>query len=95
MDLGCEDILKFSDKWIAGWSTEYDVSLQTPNKRFSLPRDVRIRRIVQLLKNIIRVGAYFFKFLGVDIQVVNMDQMPLHRNETARSKSLNIKNTVS
>ena len=52
-------------------------------------------RIVQLLKNIIRVGGYFFKVLGVDIQVVNMDQMPLHRNETARSKSLNIKNTVS
>ena len=31
-----EEQLKFSNQWIKGWELEYGVSLQHPNKRFSI-----------------------------------------------------------
>ena len=93
VEMGCSDELKFSDKWIARWAQDFNISLQTPNKRFSLPKDVRQRRVIQLLKNVLRVRWYYKHVLGKDIEVLNMDQMPLHRNETAKSKTLNFKNT--
>ena len=33
--------LKFSDRWVADWMSEYNVSLQRPNKRFSIKQEDR------------------------------------------------------
>ena len=89
-ELNCETDIKFSDNWITGWRKEYNVSLLQPNKRFALSAEVRERRVLQALKNILRVRVWFKKVVGIDIPIINMDQMPLHRNETARQKSMSM-----
>lgn len=49
-------------------------------------------QIIDFLKNIIRVRVFFKKRLKVkDVDIINGDQMPLHRNETAGQKTLTIK----
>ncbi|XP_078676582.1 uncharacterized protein LOC144913644 [Branchiostoma floridae x Branchiostoma belcheri] len=87
-----DERVKFSDKWIQGWLEEFRVSLKHPNKRFAVPENVRRDRIVQFLKNIIRVRVFFEKTLKVkDVDIINGDQMPLHRNETAGQRTLTMK----
>ena len=82
--------LKFGDHWIEGWMAEFNVSLRLPNKRFVLPMDVRKQRMIDFIKNVLRVRVWFKRVVGVDIPIVNMDQMPLHRNETSGQKTLTI-----
>ena len=86
-----EEQLKLSDKWIHGWMEEFNVSLRQPNKRFVLPLDVRKKRIFDFLQNVLRVRVWFKKVVGIDIPIVNMDQMPLHRNEISSQKTLTIR----
>ena len=78
--------LKFGDHWIEGWMAEFNVSLHLPNKRM----DVRKQRMIDFIKNVLRVRVWFKRVVGVDIPIVNMDQMPLHRNETSGQKTLTI-----
>ena len=77
-----EKQLQFTDKWLAGWVKEYEVSLKSPNKRFSISFKDLVRRLVQHLKNVLRFRIYQFKMFGVENPpIINGDQMPLHRNE--------------
>ena len=62
---------------------EYSVSLRQPNKKYAIKNEDRIIRIKNYLKNILTVGKYFTDKYGVDAPVINGDQMPLHRNESA------------
>ena len=84
--------LKFSDPWLKSWCQEYGVSLKMPNKRFSITFEDRVQRIQEYLTNVLRVRIYFFKKFGVEIPIINGDQMPLHRNESSRQKTMNTKN---
>ena len=87
-----EDQLKFSDPWIKSWMTEYGVSLKKPNKRFSIKQEDRITRLLEYLKNVMRVRYFFLEKYKVDPPIINGDQMPLHRNESCSLKTMNIKN---
>ena len=40
-----KDQLKFSNKWIRSWETEYGVSLKKPNKRYSIKKEDLIIRL--------------------------------------------------
>lgn len=87
-----EEQIKFSNRWIRGWQEEYRVSLRQPNKRFAVSENVRKQRIIEFLKNIIRVRIFFDKRLNVsDVDIINGDQMPLHRNESAGQKTLSLR----
>ena len=83
--------LVFSNKWIKGWMTEYNVSLRKPNKRYQIKQDDRKERISEYIKNIWRVRKFFIDNFGVDPPIINGDQMPLHRNESSTQKTLNVK----
>ena len=74
-----ENELKFSDKWIKGWMTEYNVSLRKPNKRFSIKQEDRVERLLDYLKNMMRVRKFFLDNFGEEPVIINGDQMPLHR----------------
>ena len=78
-----EKRLKFSKQWIKGWMKEYGVSLRKPNKRFAISRAERKIRIIEFLKNVWRVRYWFRSKFGREIPIINGDQMPLHRNESA------------
>ena len=84
--------ITFSRHWIRDWCTEYKVSLLKPNKRFQLKQADRKERIIELIKNIIRVRYHFNYFFQKEPTIINGDQMPLHRNESACEKTLSFKN---
>ena len=69
--------------------SEHGVSLRHPNKRFQRMQADREERVFELLKNIWTVRKYFIENFGVDIPVLNGDQIPLHRNESSPQKTLN------
>ena len=85
------DELNFSNKWIKGWLEEYNVSLKRPNKRFTIGKEDRLERLKDYLKSIWTVRKYFMDAYGADPPIVNGDQMPLHRNESACQKTLSFK----
>ena len=82
--------LKFSEKWINQWMREYGVSLLKPNKRFSVSAADRKKRITDFVKNIIRV-RYFYKVRhGVEPEIINIHQRPLHRNKSGGQKTMTV-----
>ena len=83
-----EKQVKFSNNWITGWMKEYGVSLKAANKRFKIKQEDRVERIKEYIMNIWRVQKFFLDTYGVDPPVINGDQMPLHRNESASQKTL-------
>ena len=50
-------------------------------------KDCRIR-VQDYLKNIWNVRNYFITKIGIDLLVINDDQMPLHRNESSGQATL-------
>ena len=82
--------LAFSKKWIKGWMTEYKVSLRKPNKCFQIKQSDREERVYEYIKNVWTVRKFFLDNFSIDPPVINGDQMPLHRNESASQKTLNI-----
>ena len=86
-----EEQLKFSDHWIQDWMQEYNVSLRKPNKRYAIKQEDRITRIKDYLQNVWTVRKYFLDTYGIDPPIINGDQMPLHRNESAGQKTLSLK----
>ena len=69
--------------------SECGVSLRHPNKRFQIKQADREERVADYLKNIWTVRKFFLDNYGVDPPIINGNQMPLHRNESASQKSLN------
>ena len=86
-----EEQLKFSKHWIQDWMKEYNVSLRKPTKRFAIKNEDRIIRIKDYLQNIWTLRKYFLDTYGVEPPIINGDQMPLHRNESAGQKKLSLK----
>ena len=80
--------LKFSNKWIKLWENEYGVSLKRPNKRYSIKREDLLIRLCDYLQIIWTVRRLFIEKCEVDPPIINGDQMPFHRNETAQEKSM-------
>lgn len=74
--------LKFSNPWLKSWCQEYGVSLKLPNKRFSISNENRIERIQEYITNVLRVRIYYYKKFGVNVPIINGDQMPLRFNES-------------
>ena len=70
--------------------TEYKVSLRKPNKRFQIKQSDREERVYEHIKNVWTVRKFFLDNFSIDPPVINGDQMPLHRNESASQKTLNI-----
>ena len=68
---------------------EINVSLRKPNKRFQIKQAAREERFFEYLKNIWTVRKLFIDNFGVDPPIINGDQMPLHRNESASQRTLN------
>ena len=60
----------------------------------SLDPITRRRRILQLVKNIMLVRAFFKKKFNVDIGVMNLDQMPLHENPRGYGSTLHLPNYI-
>ena len=87
-----KDRLQFSDPWIYAWMKEYGVSLKQPNKRFSIKQEDRKERILEYLKNILRIRYFFIHHYKVDPPIINGDQMPLHHNESCGLKTMSLKN---
>ena len=83
-----EKQVKFSKNWIKGWMAEYGASLKAPNKHFKIKQEDRVERIKEYIMNIWRVRKFFLDRYGVDPPIINGDQMPLHRNESASQKTL-------
>ena len=90
-----EEQLKFSKCWINDWMKEYNVSLRKPNKRFAIKNEDRIIRIKDYLQNIWLVRKYFLDTYGIEPPIINGDQMPLHRNESASQKTLSFKSEAT
>ena len=67
---------------------EYRVSLKHPNKRFTLSEDVLKERCLELIENVLLVRIFWWKRFGIDISMMNQDQMPVNRNESAKCKTL-------
>ena len=82
--------LVFSNKWIKRWMTEYKVSFRKPKKRFQIKQSDREERVYEYIKNVWTVWEFFLDNFSIDPPVINGDQMPLHRNESASQKTLNI-----
>ena len=83
--------LKFGNQWIKMWGKEYGISLRKPNKRYSIKKKDLIERLQDYLKNVWSIWRYFIEKYGVDLPIINGDQMPLHRNESSAQKTLNFK----
>ena len=66
-----------------------NVSLRKLSKRFQIKLADREERISEYLKNIWTVQKFFIDNFGVDPPIINGDQMPLHRNESASQITLN------
>ena len=86
-----EKRLKFSKQWIKKWMKEYGVSLRKPNKRFATSKAERKIRIIGFLKNVWRVHYWFRSRFGQENPIINVDQMPLHRNESAVQKTFSFR----
>ena len=71
--------LKFGNHWVMDWMKEYGVSLKKPNKRYAIAQADRIERILDYLKNLLRIRKYYKDKFDVDPPIINGDQMPLHR----------------
>ena len=65
--------------------------MKMPSKWLKIAADVRKSRIIDFLKNVWTVRHAFMKWYDVDPPMVMSDQMPLHRNESAHTKTLNSK----
>ena len=87
-----EERLQFSNHWVQDWMREYNVSLLKPNKRFSISHDERKLRIVEFIKNVLRVRHFFLSHFKKEPVIINGDQMPLHRNESSTEKTMTLKN---
>ena len=83
-----EKKIVFSNQWICGWMQEYNVSLCKPNKRFQIKQADREERIFKHLKNIWTVRKLFIDNFGIDPPIINGDEMPLHRDESAFQRTL-------
>ena len=83
--------MKFSKSWVRDWKKNYRVSLRKPNKRYALKNSVRKDRILEFLKNIYRVRHFMLTKYKTDPVIWSGDQMPLHRLESANSKTLSMK----
>ena len=70
---------------------EYNISLKHPNKRYQIKQEDRKERVFEYIKNVWTVRKFFIDNFSVDPPIINGDQMPLHRNESASQKTLNIK----
>ena len=68
---------------------EYNVSQRKPNKRFQIKQTDREERIFEYLKNNWTVQKFFIDNFGVNPPIINGDQMPFHRNESASPRTLN------
>ena len=68
---------------------EYNVSRRKPNKRFQIKQTDREERIFEYLKNNWTVQKFFINNFGINPPIINGDQMPLHRNESASPRTLN------
>ena len=68
---------------------EYNVGLRKPNKRFQIKQADREKRIFEYLKNIWTVQKFFIDNFEIDPPIINGDQMPFHRNESASQRILN------
>ena len=82
-----EKKIVFSNKWIRGWMQEYNLSLRTPNKRFQIKQADREERILGFLKIIWTMRKFFIDSSRVDPPIIDGNQMPLHRKQSA-SKEL-------
>ena len=69
--------------------SEYGVSLRHPNKGFQIKQADREGRVADYLKNIWTVRKFFLDNYGVDPPIINGDQVPLHKNESASQKTRN------
>ena len=87
-----KDRLQFSKSWVKSWMSEYGVSLKKPNKRYAIKQEDRIERLLEYLKNVMRVRYFFLENYKVDPPLINGDQMPLHRNESSSLRTMNMKN---
>ena len=81
--------LKITRKWLQKWCKDYRISLKYPNKQFSITQEVRKRRIIQFFKKVWTARYWWKAKYKVDPPILLADQMPLHRNESGRQKSLN------
>ena len=70
---------------------EYNVSLRKPNKKYTIKKEDRKIRIKDYFKKLWTLRKYFIDKYGVDTPVINGDQMPLHRNESASQETLSLK----
>ena len=83
--------LTFSNQWVKEWEQEYGISLRKPNKKYSIKKEDLVECLQDYLKNVWRVRLFIEKY-GVDLPVINGDQMPLHRNESSQQKTMTFKN---
>ena len=72
-------------KWMSRWRHEFQVSLRTPNRKWSVPRHVLQQRLGITWANIFRVRRCMARCLGYEPVIENFDQSPFHMNEIGSS----------
>ena len=81
------DSLVPNPRWIQDWRKAHRVSFKHPNKRYSINDVDRKRRVIQFLKNVWRTRYFYKSKFKKEPVFVSADQMPIHRNESASSKT--------
>ena len=89
-----EKKIVFSNKWIRGLMQEYNLSLRTPNKRFQIKQADREERIFGSLEIIWTVRKFFIDNFKVDPPIIDGNQMPLHRRDSASQRNLNLRTAL-
>ena len=69
---------------------EHNMGLKKPNKHYQIKQVERKEHIFEYIKNVWTVQKFFIDNFFVDPPIINGDQMPLNRNESASLKTLNI-----
>ena len=73
---------------------EYNLSLRTPNKRFQIKQADREERIFRSLEIIWTVRKFFIDNFKVDPPIIDGNQMPLHRKDSASQRNLNLRTAL-
>ena len=80
----------FSNQWIKDWLKECGVSLRHPNKRFQIKQSDRGERVYEYLKIVWTVRKFFIDNYGVDLPIINGDQMSLHKKPKLNTEDLEL-----
>ena len=68
-------------RWFREWENEYGLTMNKPNRRYQVPKDVLMERLQIWWLNLFRLRYLCLLLLGYEPDMENWDQSPYHNNE--------------